>query len=87
MNKMKWHGFSSGYEAAIEGDKALTRYTSNWMANYFIFDEEETWCFQCSSDSYPDLTSLSADIYISHHNMKWTMVFTHRATVGRTLLL
>ena len=42
-----------------------------------VFDEEGTWSYRCTSETYPDFTALGADIYVAHHNMKWTMAFTH----------
>ena len=76
-NRFKWHGFSWGYETAIEGAPALREYQSQWLAPYVVFDEDGIWSYRCTSDTYPDFTELGADIYVAHHNMKWTMVFTH----------
>lgn len=76
-NSFKWHGFSHGYEAATEGEQALRAYQSQWSASYVIFDEDESWALACASQAYPDLSALGADLYVAHHNMKWTMVFTH----------
>ena len=77
LDRLKWHGFSAGYETAIEGEDALGRYSANWQAEFLVFDEELTWGFRCQPGPYPDFTSLKADIYVCHHNMKWTMAFTH----------
>ena len=91
----RWHGFSSKHEKALEGERALQAYLSQWPAPYVVFDEEGTWSLGCASQTYPDFSLLGADIYVSHHNMKWTMAFTHeqphdgpffaerRATPGR----
>ena len=73
----KWHGFSYEHEEAIDGKSALHEYQGQWAAPYFVFDEEGIWSYKCSSKKYPDFTVLGADIYVVHHNMKWTMVFTH----------
>ncbi len=75
--RFRWHGFSYGYQNAQGGIEALSTYRNQWPAPYFIFDEDLTWLYGCNSDAYPDLSSFRADIYVSHHNMKWTMVFTH----------
>ena len=72
-----WHGFSWEFEEAIEGQKALSKYLGQWPAPFLVFDEDQTWCYRCKSETYPDLTCLGADVYVAHHNMKWTMVFTH----------
>ena len=73
----KWHGFSYGYEKAIEGKIALQKYQENWPAPFVVFDEKLEWAFRCVSEQYPDFSKFGADIYVAHHNMKWTMVFTH----------
>lgn len=72
-----WHGFSYGYERAVEGNAALQKYQNNWPAPFIVFDEQLTWAFRCDSTQYPDFSKFGADIYVAHHNMKWTMVFTH----------
>ena len=76
-NRFRWHGFSYGLQTAVTGADALSDYRRQWQAPYVIFDEEGTWAYSCTSEKYPDLTSLRADIYVAHHNMKWTMIFTH----------
>ena len=73
----RWHGFSYGIQVCTEGADAMSMYLSQWPAPYVIFDEELTTCARCVSAKYPDLTSLHADPYVSHENLKWTMVFTH----------
>ncbi|MEL6934869.1 MAG: DUF4275 family protein [Pseudomonadota bacterium] len=75
--RFKWHAYSGKFEAATEGQKALELYQDQWAAPYFVFDEEGTWSYRCKSERYPDFTVLRSDIYVVHHNMKWTMVFTH----------
>ena len=76
-NRFRWHAFSYGYQSATTGTEALIAYQRQWQASYVIFDEEDSWTYFCSSKKYPDFSSLRADIYVAHHNMKWTMVFTH----------
>lgn len=76
-NGFRWHGFSWDHEAALEGDSALKTYLAQWSAPYVIFDEEGNWSYGCRSERYPDFTHFGADIYVAHHNMKWTMAFTH----------
>ena len=76
-NKFKWHGFSQHYEKAVEGPGAFAEYQDQWPAPYFVFDEDLICCYRCNSPTYPDFTDLNADIYVVHHNIKWTMVFTH----------
>ena len=73
----KWHGFSCNYERAADGQGALQKYQENWPAPFFVFDEKVTWAFRCVAAQYPDFSEFGDDIYVVHHNMKWTMVFTH----------
>ena len=75
--RFRWHCFSYGFHPADEGETALLRYLEQWNADFVIFDEPGTWCLSCSAVQYPDLTPLRSDLYVSHHNMKWTMAFTH----------
>ncbi len=76
-NRFRWHGFSYELQTAVAGSEALIGYQRQWPAPYVIFDEENIWAYSCTSEEYPDFTSFRADIYVAHHNMKWTMVFTH----------
>ena len=75
--RFRWHCFSFGYEDAYNGAEALDAYLSQWVAPFFVFDEDSTWLYKCHADKYPDFTPLGADIYVAHQNMKWTMAFTH----------
>ena len=76
-NRFRWHGFSLGYQKAVEGAEALKAYQSQWPAQFIVFDENNTWSYRCASNVYPDFSSLGADIYVAHQNMKWTIAFTH----------
>lgn len=76
-NRFRWHGFSYGFQNAIEGEDAMVGYQDQWPAPYVVFDEDDSWAYACTSAEYPDLTSLRSDIYVAHHGMKWTMAFTH----------
>lgn len=75
--RFRWHSFSYGFHHALEGEAALQQYTAQWAADFVVFDEAATWCLSCSAERYPDLTPLRHDLYVAHHNMKWTMAFTH----------
>ena len=78
-NRFRWHGFSYGLQTALEGAAALNSYQTQWRAPYVLFDEEDHWAYACTSQAYPDFTRFHEDIYVAHHNMKWTMVFTHES--------
>ena len=73
----KWHGFSYGIEPAKTGEVALRAYQSQWAAPFYVFDEKLDSCLKCEGQPFPNLSELRADLYVVHHNMKWTMVFTH----------
>ena len=73
----RWQEFSFGRHPALSGPVALAVYLEQWPADYLIFDEAVGFCARCCSAAYPDLSDLRDDLYVAHHNMKWTVVFTH----------
>lgn len=75
--RFRWHTFSYEFYHADEGEAAIQKYLNQWRARFVVFDETGKWCLSCLADSYPDFTPLRDDLYVSHHNMKWTMAFTH----------
>ena len=76
-SELNWHCFSWEDSKALEGTKAFEAYQQQWLAPIVIFDESEDWLIECEVKEYPDFSTLRKDIYVSHHNMKWTMAFTH----------
>ena len=76
-DRFRWHGFTYKYEPCLSGEEARNAYHDQWAAPFVIFNEDLTWAFRCSAERLPDFSDLRADIYVAHHNMKWTMVFTH----------
>ncbi len=76
-NRFRWHGFSYEFEPSIWGTEALGAYLAQWPAAFVLFDEDLSCCYRCEAQGCPDLTPLGWDIYVAHHNMKWTMAFTH----------
>jgi hypothetical protein len=74
----RWHGFSYNLQPCLSGRKALATYREQWPGEFFVFDEALTECLRCGRVAdYPDLSLLRRDVYVAHHKMKWTMVFTH----------
>ena len=76
-NGYRWHGFSFELEPCLAGAEALAKYQEQYPARFYIFDEKGERCYVCGKGPYPDLSACGDDMYVSHHNMKWTMAFTH----------
>ena len=75
---LRWHGFSYNLQPYDRrGLRAIDTYLAQWPAEYVVFDEDLQEALRCRSERYPDLSPLVQDIYVSHANLKWTMVFTH----------
>lgn len=75
--ELNWYCFYREDHKALEGAKAFEAYQQQWLALIVIFDESEGWLIECEVKEFPDFSTLQQDIYVFHHNMKWTMVFTH----------
>jgi len=73
----RWHAFSYRKQPCLEGAQALEEYLAQWQAQFYVFNEALSFCALGESETYPDLSGLHEDLYVTHHNMKWTMVFTH----------
>jgi hypothetical protein len=72
-----WDYFSMrDSENCVVGPKALELYQKQWPAEYVVVGEAEGYGYRCTG-AYVDFSNLLGDIYVSHHNMKWTMIFTH----------
>lgn len=73
-----WHIFSFGSTNYIEGEAASKEYLNQYKANVLIFNQGQHYLIECQNvipniemDDFVD------DIYICHHNMKWTYVIPH----------
>ena len=77
FNGFMWHRFSFGIERSIEGDAARRKYQEQARDTYVIFDEDSDFCLACEPSVYLDLADFMTDLYVAHHSMNWTMVFTH----------
>jgi len=73
----RWHAYSYEFETHLKGTKALSEYFSQPVTKYYVFNEECDEAYECTSDKYPDFSSNFDEVYVCHHNMKWSMVFTH----------
>ena len=76
----KWHIFSFHSDKNIEGEKAFVEYKEQYPCDIYIFNERLQYGLKCSkSDRIPEILmeDFCDDIYICHHNMKWTYVIPH----------
>jgi len=76
----KWHIFSYHKDNRIEGEKAIAEYKHQFPADLYIFNERLQYGLKClKASTVPDILmdDFTDDIYISHHNMKWTFVLPH----------
>jgi hypothetical protein len=73
----RWHGYSYQLHPCLSGQAALEEYLRQRPAPFFIFNEPMTLCCRCQGATYPDLTNLRDDLYVVHHELRWSMAFTH----------
>lgn len=76
----KWHIFSYHKDKRIEGEKAIEEYKNQFPADLYIFNERLQYGLKWRKvERVPDITmeDFTDDIYVSHHNMKWTFVLPH----------
>jgi hypothetical protein len=76
----KWHIFSFNIDKIIEGERASIEYGKQYPCDIYIFNENLQYGLLCSkSDKIPEILmeDFCDDIYICHHNMKWTYVMPH----------
>ncbi|HYG38626.1 MAG TPA: DUF4275 family protein [Cytophagales bacterium] len=76
----KWHIFSYHKDKGIEGENAVEEYKNQFPTDLYIFNERLEYGLKCiKADRIPEITmdDFTDDIYVSHHNMKWTFVLTH----------
>ena len=50
----------------------MDEYLSQPHAPYYLFDEEMEICGLCESGGLPDLSSFRDDLYVVHHQLRWT---------------
>jgi len=73
----RWHAYSYGMVPCAQGKPALKTYLAQAPARFYLFDESMQICGICEAGHFPDLTQLCDDIYVVHHDLKWSMAFTH----------
>lgn len=81
LENYRWHIFSF-HGDALEGDEATKEYKKQFPTDIYIFNERLQYGVKCTkSDKLPDIEmeDFFDDIYVCHHNMKWTYVITHES--------
>jgi len=76
----KWHIFSFHRDKSIEGERASIEYGAQYPCDIYIFNERLQYGLKClKSDKIPQILmeDFTDDIYVCHHNMKWTYVIPH----------
>jgi len=78
VDQYLWHVFSYKIKHCIEGKNALQEYSKQYSADCYIFNQSQTYLIECRK-SIPniELKNFLDDIYLCHHNMKWTFVLPH----------
>jgi len=73
-----WHVFSYGLTDFIEGDNATYELRQQFASQTVIFNEIGSYLLFCF-DKIPiiEMKNYIDDVYVSHHNMKWTYVLPH----------
>jgi len=73
-----WHIFSFNATDNFEGKLALAELKKQWTADVLIFNESQQYLIKCSGKiPILEVDGFMDDVYLCHHNMKWTYVITH----------
>jgi hypothetical protein len=76
-----WAVLKNSERKVLSGEKSLEAYASQPPAEFYVFGEWDMVGYKCEGP-YPDYSKSFEDIYIVHHNMKWTMAHTHEIIFG-----
>lgn len=83
LNQNMWHIFSYEVSPYLEKEAAIIELKKQYLADTFIFNERLQFLIQCKNGiPFIKMIDFIDDIYISHHNMKWTYVITHEDDLG-----
>jgi hypothetical protein len=83
LNHYLWHIFSYKATESIEGEEATNELKKQYAADTFIFNEPQQYLIRCLKKiPIIEMDDFNDDIYISHHNMKWTYVIPHEVHSG-----
>ena len=83
LDQYLWQIFSYNVTAHSEGPKAIDALEKQFDTDTFIFNEAQQYLIKCL-DRIPkiEMDDFNDDIYICHHNMKWTFVIPHEVHSG-----
>jgi Domain of unknown function (DUF4275) len=78
MDRHMWHIFSFEKMDCSNGDSAKKELMNQYASDILIFNERQQFLIRCSR-ALPiiEMNDFSDDIYLCHHNMKWTYVIPH----------
>jgi hypothetical protein len=78
LDSYLWHIFSFGATKSFEGKAALEELNKQWIADVLIFNESQQYLIRCNGKiPILEMEDFMDDIYLCHHNMKWTYVVPH----------
>jgi hypothetical protein len=73
-----WHIFSFNSSNSLEGEQAIKELSEQYDVNTLIFNEQRQYLILCKGRIPKiEMEDFCDDLYISHHNMKWTYVIPH----------
>ena len=78
-----WHIFSFNATDKVEGQKAKDELVRQFDADTLIFNEPQQYLIKCIKRiPIIQMEDFTDDIYLCHHNMKWTYVIPHEVHSG-----
>lgn len=78
LDNYLWHIFSFEATKSVNGEEALQELEKQFVAEMLIFNEPQQYLIKCSGKIPKlEMEDFFDDIYLCHHNMKWTYVIPH----------
>jgi hypothetical protein len=77
-----WHGYSYGFETALDGDDARAAYIGCGDVDLVAYFEHAALLFDCGGARAPRLETLDTDVYVFPRTLGWSMAFTHERSLG-----
>jgi hypothetical protein len=83
LNKYLWHIFSYKATQSKEGIDAKNELNKQFDSETLIFNETQQYLIRCVNKIPKiEMDDFIDDIYVSHHNFKWTFVIPHEVQSG-----